>query len=1356
LAAKPVLGSTQDDLLKEVEMSTSNFGKSCGVCHVGGGQMEYDSDMKAFGDPSSTDASSLLTYRINRIEDGSIVPGSIVSTSTNSNRELYGDNKAEVDCLMCHMNGLKTGAAWYKSLGCGPAKPVGPANDPTCSGPEFAAVDNSGGFYDSFNRNIAVSLGYFKQAASAGIGALINLLDGTMSNVPSSVSGGKIAAAPNSENCAMCHARTNSDSIGLPMEAAQYGGMVTGFGNFFRMTEAGKAFDFDKIATDGSCSGDCSNTSLWNEFGCKTGMGKRAQRSGVGTQDRFGFGICLGCATFNAMSGDMTTGWFGNGVCAMPSVQAACNTAAGTTLQGSAGQWMGILENPMTMLPKKVVGKMSDTDVHDAAGMKCSTCHYALSGDGPAARTVGSGANLYTIPQTTGMNRMDHQMAQGWSTLEKANDSLDGTVTCESCHTERTHPNAGAAPNPGHIGLPALHLERIDCRTCHIPAVYSSPGRLLFRDWTAGAYRQTDGSNGNANHFDFAFNFMEGSAMPMAPMKVWIKVQEPAGDVYKIAPGLSSLLPVWFGKMNAANASPLPMYTRDVTAAAALVAANHPELGIRLNGTNEHPLFQGFQLTDPMKIESATKIALMRTELQGTGGGLATHNAYANPQLNLQPFFFDPSHGITSKTVALGANGCTDCHSTTSQFFNGSKDLLKNGMMAMADYDCGGDDTHQLDAANYGNTPGGWPNSDGGMCAMFDNPAMGGNGSGFCDPAELQACKTYIGSNLFQQFGMPGDIATAFPIDGIDMMQMQAIQEGATAAGCNPIYSFFGFPNAGRMTAPGSMTNGTGPTNGCIAADYYSRDDIRKHYSKNLQQVNDGTGNKVFGRFNKPATGSLAIGGTPALAAYDLGTTCVTNRQTGATGPCTDGGYISTTVTEKQLLGYNDADFAKLTNFSTMQATDACTNCHTQSLTSMNHPSGTGTPSSCAACHLAGTPAMQVHVGVPINVQTACGQCHGGSAGTGGTTNGAPYFIAAQLDQYANNIHGVSPVARFTWSTSSTVDYLVLYDASATTCPTGGTCTYSWSTGETGITTSHPFTSNATTTVTLTVTSSLGGSDSTSLAVTPKYVAGNPTSLDGSLSVVTTGFTSTVGWTVSGGVAPYTIRANWGDGQINTISSAPAGAGSLGHTYVTAGTYTVTVSATDTGVGGSNMTTAVKNAKVMIASVTVSGLVTNATGSVLSNVSMTLSGAKTYLATTDATGNYTFPNVSPGTYTMTAVKTGYTFNVPAATGIAVDGTTNVTVPQIKALGVADTINIAGKVTQSNGTTPIGSASLVLRTSAGVFKALGSTNSSGNYTFKNVANGDYTITAVKTGYTFTTQSVTVSGASVTKDFSSVTP
>ena len=158
-------------------MSASNWAKDCGVCHVGGGQMEYDRDMKNYGDPSSADAGSAYTYRPNLIAgDGSIIPrGNRIHFDQLTN-ELYGDNKAEVDCMMCHMDGLRTGAAWYISQGCSPSNPIGPADDPTCTGTQFAGVDtNTGKFYDSFNRNIAVSIGFFKQSASAGIGALIDL-----------------------------------------------------------------------------------------------------------------------------------------------------------------------------------------------------------------------------------------------------------------------------------------------------------------------------------------------------------------------------------------------------------------------------------------------------------------------------------------------------------------------------------------------------------------------------------------------------------------------------------------------------------------------------------------------------------------------------------------------------------------------------------------------------------------------------------------------------------------------------------------------------------------------------------------------------------------------------------------------------------------------------------------------------------------------------------------------------------------------------------------------------------------------------------------------------------------------------
>jgi hypothetical protein len=200
-----------------------------------------------------------------------------------------------------------------------------------------------------------------------------------------------------------------------------------------------------------------------------------------------------------------------------------------------------------------------------------------------------------------------------------------------------------------------LHLEKIDCRTCHIPYVYSSPGRLLFRDWTAGAYRQSEGSNGNANHFDFAMNLLEGAMSPMPPMRTWVTTPEGT----RITPGLPSLLPIWTGSAIRASDNFVlgwaPTKTRDITGAAAIVAKNNPSFGIRMNGTNDHPPFQGFQLTDPMKIESRRRSMQWHrsSALPVRAFGSARHRA--RPEDQPESVLLDPSHGVLSKDWALGA-----------------------------------------------------------------------------------------------------------------------------------------------------------------------------------------------------------------------------------------------------------------------------------------------------------------------------------------------------------------------------------------------------------------------------------------------------------------------------------------------------------------------------------------------------------------------------------------------------------------------------------------------------------------------------------------------------------------------------
>jgi hypothetical protein len=354
-----------------------------------------------------------------------------------------------------------------------------------------------------------------------------------------------------------------------------------------------------------------------------------------------------------------------------------------------------------------------------------------------------------------------------------------------------------------------------------------------------------------------------------------------------------------------------------------------------------------------------------------------------------------------------------------------------------------------------------------------------------------------------------------------------------------------------------------------------------------------------------------------------------------------------------------------------------CTGCHTglvaeNMIIGMNHPTLPGTtPSTCETCHwysviLSGqtTSTFYSRPGqIPFDADHACGQCHGGSAGPGAVTHSAPYFDAATLISASKNLHSTKPTARFTWTTDPSLDYNVFFNASTSVCPSGAVCTYSMNFGDgtsgpiptPGLTTSHVYANGTTRTAVLSVTSNLGtGSTATfSLSITPAYVASTPTAVAISGTQLSA-FTATVNYTLSGGVAPYTVKTTWGDGYITTASGIASGASSTSHTYANAGTYTVTVTATDTGVNGAHVTTGTANTVVTIAqgSYTISGKVTRADGvTPVSSASVTLkqNGVTKKLVYTNSSGDYTMTSVAPGTYTMTVAKSGLTFANPAAT-----------------------------------------------------------------------------------------------------------
>ncbi|HKR00783.1 MAG TPA: carboxypeptidase regulatory-like domain-containing protein, partial [Pyrinomonadaceae bacterium] len=141
---------------------------------------------------------------------------------------------------------------------------------------------------------------------------------------------------------------------------------------------------------------------------------------------------------------------------------------------------------------------------------------------------------------------------------------------------------------------------------------------------------------------------------------------------------------------------------------------------------------------------------------------------------------------------------------------------------------------------------------------------------------------------------------------------------------------------------------------------------------------------------------------------------------------------------------------------------------------------------------------------------------------------------------------------------------------------------------------------------------------------------------------------------------------------------------------------------------------------------TVRGRLTNSAGNPVAGATVMLSGAQNSVATTDASGNYSFPNLPEGgTYTLTPSKSTYVFSPQSQTiqNLGGDSTADFTLR---------TQLVSGRVTTVDGSGVEG----VTLTLSGSATGQATTDSSGNYVLANLpAGGSYTVTPSKAQNTF---------------------
>ena len=155
------------------------------------------------------------------------------------------------------------------------------------------------------------------------------------------------------------------------------------------------------------------------------------------------------------------------------------------------------------------------------------------------------------------------------------------------------------------------------------------------------------------------------------------------------------------------------------------------------------------------------------------------------------------------------------------------------------------------------------------------------------------------------------------------------------------------------------------------------------------------------------------------------------------------------------------------------------------------------------------------------------------------------------------------------------------------------------------------------------------------------------------------------------------------------------------------------------------------------ANYSVSGAITpSGTGA---SITVQLTGAATASTTTNSSGQYTFSRLPAGTYTLTPLKTGYTFT-PATKTLTVGA---------NMAGVNFSIALASIFSISGTITPISFGSGATVSLSGDNNDEVIADSAGNYTFANLPNGSYTVTPKKTGFGFSPSShaAKVSGGNV---------
>ena len=281
-----------------------------------------------------------------------------------------------------------------------------------------------------------------------------------------------------------------------------------------------------------------------------------------------------------------------------------------------------------------------DQDVHLAAGLTCVDCHR---------------------------HGIDHHILRGYADGDRDETDEDAAeteavagpgpaaLTCRGCHLggdEETgeanaRPGRLGAPRPEHRGLPPLHLEELACTACHSgPWPRLEPVRF-----------QTSRAHG--------LGLASKERTDETPPAIWgpVFVRNQAG---RIGPALM-LWPSYWGAMGNGTAWPIPpaellgVLPAEITSSAAPLTPEQIAAGLTALKAHDGDERLSAYVQDGW---------LFGLDEDGSVMKMAHPEAAA--------VTWPIAHDVRPAEQALGAGGCTDCHSTKAAFTFGA--ILPGGV----------------------------------------------------------------------------------------------------------------------------------------------------------------------------------------------------------------------------------------------------------------------------------------------------------------------------------------------------------------------------------------------------------------------------------------------------------------------------------------------------------------------------------------------------------------------------------------------------------------------------------------------------------------------------------------------------